>query len=177
MDRTFILTAELDADSFAWLDGLRREHFPPERNVLSAHLTLFHRLSSAQTGRLESIELPAAPVPILFDAPILLGFGVAIRTRSSELDRLRATARGAMGEQLSRQDSQAWKPHVTVQNKVTAGAARQLHQALALEFQPRPGSVAGLLVWEYLGGPWKLVRRLPFDKVMSAPDHGTDLNY
>ena len=32
MPGTFILTAELDADSFAWLDGLRREHFPSERN-------------------------------------------------------------------------------------------------------------------------------------------------
>jgi hypothetical protein len=47
MDRSFILTAELDPASFAWLDWLRREHFPPERNLLPAHLTLFHRLSSA----------------------------------------------------------------------------------------------------------------------------------
>ena len=70
MNPTYILTAELDPDSFEWLDGLRRQHFPPERNLLSAHLTLFHRLSSAQTGRLEAIELPAAPVPILFEAPV-----------------------------------------------------------------------------------------------------------
>jgi hypothetical protein len=177
MDQSFILTAELDPASFAWLDGLRREHFPPERNVLPAHLTLFHRLSSAQTGRLDAIELPAAPVPILFDAPVLLGLGVAIRIRASELDRLRATARDAMGEQFSRQDSQTWKPHVTVQNKVTAGAARQLIQELERDFKPRPGEVTGLLVWEYLGGPWKLIRRLRFDKVMSAPGHGTDLDY
>lgn len=87
MDRTFILTAELDETSFVWLDGLRREHFPPERNVLPAHLTLFHRLSSAQTGRLQVMELPAAPVPIVFDATFLLGFGVAVRIKSSEFDR------------------------------------------------------------------------------------------
>ncbi|GAA0005927.1 2'-5' RNA ligase family protein [Bradyrhizobium diazoefficiens] len=162
MVRTFILTAELDPASFAWLDGLRREHFPPERNLLPAHLTLFHRLSSAQTGRLESIELPAAPVPILFEAPVLLGFGVAVRIRSPELDRLRAAARCAMGGVFSRQDSQAWRSHVTIQNKVTADAARQLHQAFALDFEPRPGSVTGLLVWEYLGGPWRSVRQLTF---------------
>ncbi|BBO02003.1 MULTISPECIES: 2'-5' RNA ligase family protein [Bradyrhizobium] len=161
MDRTFILTAELDETSFVWLDGLRREHFPPERNVLPAHLTLFHRLSSAQTGRLQVMELPAAPVPIVFDATFLLGFGVAVRIKSSELDRLRARARDVMGGAFSRQDSQSWRPHVTIQNKVAPDAARQLHRALEREFAPRPGSVTGLLIWEYLGGPWKPVRRLP----------------
>jgi len=44
METTYILTAEMDDDSFAWLAGLRRRHFPPERNFLPAHLTLFHRL-------------------------------------------------------------------------------------------------------------------------------------
>lgn len=32
---TYILTAELDPESFAWLDALRREHFLPERNLTS----------------------------------------------------------------------------------------------------------------------------------------------
>ncbi|MGO4512134.1 2'-5' RNA ligase family protein [Bradyrhizobium sp. 2TAF36] len=163
MDRTFILTAELEAASFAWLDGLRREHFPPERNLLPAPLTLFHRLSSAQTGRLDAIELSAAPVP-LFEEPVLLGFGVAVRIRSPELDRLRAAACGGMGGEFSRQDSQAWRPHVTIQNKATADAARQLHRTFEHGFEPRPGSLTGLLVWELLGGPWKLVRRLLFDQ-------------
>ena len=39
-----IVSALLDPDSFAWLDGLRRAHFPAERNLLDAHLTLFHAL-------------------------------------------------------------------------------------------------------------------------------------
>jgi hypothetical protein len=93
MRQTFILTAELDADSFAWLDGLRREHFPPERNLLPAHLTLFHRLSSAQTARLDALDLPADPMPVLFDALILLGFGVAVGIRCSGLDRVREAVR------------------------------------------------------------------------------------
>ena len=64
MDRTFILTAELDGASFDWLDELRRAHFPPERNLLPAHLTLFHRLSPAQSGRLCDAALPATPIPM-----------------------------------------------------------------------------------------------------------------
>ena len=38
----FIVTAELPGDIHAWSDGLRRAHFPPERNHLAAHVTLFH---------------------------------------------------------------------------------------------------------------------------------------
>jgi hypothetical protein len=38
METTYILTAETDPESFAWLDGLRQQHFPPEGNLLSAHL-------------------------------------------------------------------------------------------------------------------------------------------
>jgi hypothetical protein len=162
MDRTFILTAELDGASFDWLDELRRAHFPPERNLLPAHLTLFHRLSPAQSGRLCDAPLPAAPIPMLCDGVRLLGSGVAIEITCPELARLRTALRSAMGDELSRQDSQGWRPHVTIQNKVTATAARSLCGALQAGFAPRAGMVCGLLVWEYLNGPWRLERRLPF---------------
>ena len=56
MATTYILTAEMDEDSFGWLDRLRRRYFPPERNFLPAHLTLFHLLSPDQVARLRSLE-------------------------------------------------------------------------------------------------------------------------
>ena len=43
-----ILTLKLDQASFTRLDALRQAHFPPERNWLSAHLTLFHHLPGDQ---------------------------------------------------------------------------------------------------------------------------------
>jgi 2'-5' RNA ligase superfamily len=162
VETTYILTAEMDSESFARLDDLRRRHFPPERNLLPAHLTMFHRLSSAQTARLDGSDIPSVPIPILLDAAILLGSGVSIRIRSPELELLRAAARQAMGGEFSRQDSQGWRPHVTVQNKVSADAAKCLHLSLQNGFEPSAGVVTGLLVWEYLGGPWKLSRHLPF---------------
>ena len=39
-----IVTALLDEQAQEWFDRLRRNHFPPARNHLDAHLTLFHRL-------------------------------------------------------------------------------------------------------------------------------------
>ena len=44
MNAPIIVSAEFGAADFARLDGLRRAHFPPARNVLPAHLTLFHHL-------------------------------------------------------------------------------------------------------------------------------------
>jgi len=160
MEPIYILTAEMDDDSFAWLNGLRQAHFPVERNFLPAHLTLFHRLSPAQIARLRSIEAPRTPVELCFDRIVFLGFGVAIRARSADLERLRNTAQAAIGGELSRQDRQTWKPHVTVQNKVPAETARKLQRMLEDEFAERTGVATGLLVWEYLGGPWTLAERI-----------------
>ena len=56
----FIATVEIDKTNFFWLEGLRRQHFPAERNLLSAHLTMFHHLSEAQMTRLTQAALPAA---------------------------------------------------------------------------------------------------------------------
>jgi hypothetical protein len=159
---TFILTAELDDDSFAWLNDLRSRHFPPERNVLAAHLTLFHRLSGAQIARIASAALPEAPLAIGFDAVVLLGFGNAIRAASPELMQLRAGLKQTMGGSLSRQDEQRWSPHVTIQNKVLPDQARHLHKALGSDFATRAGQATGVLAWEYLGGPWRLAHRFPF---------------
>ena len=42
--QTLILTLQLDAISNAFYEHLRRKYFPPERNLIAAHVTLFHQL-------------------------------------------------------------------------------------------------------------------------------------
>ena len=44
MAGALIVTAELGKQDFAWLDALRRRHYPAERNRVPAHLTLFRTL-------------------------------------------------------------------------------------------------------------------------------------
>jgi hypothetical protein len=160
-DKTYILTAEMDDASFTWLDALRRQHFPPERNVLSAHLTMFHLLSGAQIERLP-LAMPHGPIDLDFDRVRFLGAGVAFNVRSPGLTRLRDELIVTMGGAFSRQDSQKWSPHVTVQNKVAAASARELSAKLGETFTGRTGHATGLRVWEYLNGPWKLARRISF---------------
>jgi hypothetical protein len=42
--RPLVLTLGLDAIATARFEALRRAHFPPDRLVVGAHLTLFHAL-------------------------------------------------------------------------------------------------------------------------------------
>jgi 2'-5' RNA ligase len=65
-------------------------------------------------------------------------------------------------EWLGAQDRQRFQPHVTVQNKVTTEAARQLYEQLAASWQPVAGRGEGLLLWRYRGGPWEQVMTFPF---------------
>ena len=42
--RPLVVTLALDDDAQARLDALRRTHFPSDRNVVPAHVSLFHAL-------------------------------------------------------------------------------------------------------------------------------------
>jgi hypothetical protein len=153
-----IVTAELAAADHAWLDGLRRRHFPPERNHLSAHLTMFHALPpSTETearSRLSASARRAAPRAQIAGL-MNLGGGVAYRVVSDELDAIRRDLAECFHGLLTAQDSGGWRPHVTVQNKVTSTAARALMEELERDFVARPLAIAGLGLHRYLGGPWE----------------------
>lgn len=162
-----IVTAELGAEDFAWLDALRRRHFPPERNQLPAHLTLFHALppSAEQEVRARLAEHSAGPAPAVFIAGLVnLGGGVAYRVVSEKLDAIRDELSHDLHGLLSAQDSAGWRPHVTIQNKVAPPAARALRQSLERDFSERPLRIAGLGLHRYLGGPWETLRLYPFRK-------------
>ena len=50
-----IVTAELAPPEFAWLNDLRRRHYPAERNRVPAHLTMLHAVApSAEAERRKS---------------------------------------------------------------------------------------------------------------------------
>ncbi len=162
-----------DAD-FAWADGLRRAHFPPERNQLRAHLTLFHHLppsvESELRTRLKTLTKDPAPGATLGE-PYSLGRGVAFRIVSPELEAIRADLAACFAPLLTPQDSQGWRPHVTVQNKVPGNEARDLLADLKMSFAQRPFAIAGLAINHYLGGPWEAAGAWRFGSghAMTAP--------
>ncbi|MDQ1081564.1 2'-5' RNA ligase family protein [Pseudoroseomonas cervicalis] len=161
-----ILTLALDATSFARLEALRRAHFPPGRNVLSAHLTLFHALPGAERAAVEdrlAALAAATPMPALRFAGLRsLGRGTAYSVESTALMALREELARDWRPWLTPQDAKGFRPHVTVQNKVTPEAARSLLAALQRDFTPWQGRGEALCLWHYRGGPWEAAARFGF---------------
>ncbi len=152
-----IVTALLGREDFAWADALRRTHFPPERNYLRAHVTLFHHFPPSVERELCGLlqEEARGHPPVAHLASLMsLGGGVAYRIDSPDLQNVRARIADRFAPLLVPQDKAGWRPHVTVQNKVKADVARSLLCALEADFVPRPLAIAGLAAWWYRGGPW-----------------------
>ena len=161
-----IVTALFGKADQAWFDSLRRAHFPPERNQLDAHLTLFHHLPPSVAEELKhrlnqetrGVRAPRARVSGLMS----LGQGVAYRIEAPELEAIRSGLLHAFAGLLTPQDAGRWRPHVTVQNKVRPILAKALLRALEADFAQRTVEVSGLASWWYRGGPWELHSRHMF---------------
>jgi hypothetical protein len=160
-----IVTALLDEDAQKRFDELRRNHFPPERNHLAAHLTLFHHLPDepAVGAALASAADRSAITARVHRVRGWRG-GVAYDLVAPELTDLRAGLAQAFGPWLTAQDRAKADLHITVQNKAHPAAAERLHAQLAAGFTPYDVSVVGLGLWRYLGGPWEPVRQYAFGR-------------
>ena len=157
----FILTLKLEQAAFERFNALRQAHFPAERNVIPAHLTLFHALPGDQEPSIQqTLHALCSETPRLtlhFPALRFLGRGVAVEVDAPELIVLRKTLAAAWSSWLSRQDRQGYRPHITIQNKVTPDQARQIYGELTASWESFMATGEGLLLWRYLGGPWELV--------------------
>ena len=164
-DRALILTLGLDAPSFGRLDALRRAHFPPGRNQLRAHLTLFHHLPGDRRAEVADALAAAAdrpPLALTVAGVRSLGRGVALEVASPELLQVRADLAARFRPHLTPQDAQGFRPHVTVQNKVSPEAARALKAELEAGFVPWEARGESLRLHRYLGGPWGDEGEWPF---------------
>jgi hypothetical protein len=165
MAGALIVTAELAAEDQSWLDRLRRLHYPAERNQLPAHLTMFHALPPSSEAELRSrlSGFAAGPLPHAWIEGLMnLGGGVAYRIVSPDLDAIRGELAHDLRGLLSAQDSGGWRPHVTIQNKVTPRVAKALMEQLQRGFSRRPLVISGLGLHRYLGGPWEKLAIYPF---------------
>ncbi|SEM74402.1 2'-5' RNA ligase [Stigmatella aurantiaca] len=160
-----IVTLKLDARTFEHFNRLREEHFPAHLNHLSAHLTLFHHLPGEERDTVEAdLREAAPPAPVALQVTGLrsLGRGVAFDLVSPALDALRAELARRWARWLTPQDRQGFRPHVTVQNKVTPDEARALKALLTAGFSPFPAQGEAFQLWRYLEGPWALESTAPF---------------
>ena len=161
-----ILSLKLDDASFQFFDRMRQKYFPPERNFLSAHLTLFHKLPGSELEKIENnlreICGSFEKFPLTFTGWRFLGKGTAMKIESNELLDLRTQLAEKWKEWLTPQDAQKFQPHITIQNKVAPEEAKETFHKLSVDWKEKKGTAKGILLWHYLGGHWKLEKEFVF---------------
>lgn len=154
-----IMTAVMGSADQAWANALRRAHYPAERNVLDAHITLFHHLPGAYEAeavdRAKALAAEFAAPEAQLTEVMNLGKGVAYRIHSPGLMDIRAMMAEGLHGLLTAQDQGRPRLHITVQNKVEPAVAKALFQQLSADFLPRPLEITGLALHRYMGGPWE----------------------
>jgi len=166
MNKPIIMTAQMGAAEFAWADRLRRQYFPPERNVIAAHITLFHHLPPQALDEIKqlAVELTgSSPAPeAKLQRLISLGKGVAYQLFAPELLQMRMDLADHFHGLLTAQDRQTPRLHITVQNKVNSQVAKDTLAKLSEGFEPRPFQIKGIGLYYYLGGPWQEIGNWSF---------------
>src|SRR3546814_18356714 len=117
-----IVTALMGAADFGWAEGLRRAHFPPGRNRVPAHVTLFHHLPPSALDEVARRfkALCAGPPPAARLAEgLLLGRGLAYRVDSTALAAFRDELAGAFAGRLVTQDQVQTRFQPMVPNTTT----------------------------------------------------------
>ncbi len=103
-----ILTLSIEKEALLFFNTLRQKHFPPSRNFIDAHLTLFHALpneASIVTVAKDICNLQN-PFMLSVEKPVSIGKGVAYKIESNELMQIHKEFQNKWRDFLSPQDSQ-----------------------------------------------------------------------
>jgi hypothetical protein len=160
-----LITAELPGDILEWADALRRAHYPPERNRLRAHVTLFHALPPSAEPEIRTLlaELAAGPPPEARITGLMkLGEGTTLAVDSPRTVALHGVIAERLHGLLARQHAGPLRLHITVQAKVTLEAARRLQAELGPQITPRRFRFKGLGLYGWHDGLWNPVREYRF---------------
>jgi len=163
----FVLTLEIDGESFTFFDGLRRTFYPPERNLVPAHVTLFHSLPGDRGREVKALLASLSASRRAFDMGVeevkATERGVAVFLASRELHALRQELFREWQPWLGDLDRRGFRPHVTIAGDVGRGEAQRIIERAAAVLPRRMRVRAvGLHLWRYLEGPWRSERLFRF---------------
>lgn len=161
-----LIVAGLPGDVLAWGDALRRRHYPPERNRLPAHVTLFHGLPPSAEGevhRLLARVAAATPPPEGRISGLMdLGQGTAIAVDSPALCAIHRDLADSLSGLVQQKDDRPLRPHITIQNKVARDQAQALQAELSGQIPPRSFRFPALSTHRWDGESWAFERSWAF---------------
>lgn len=164
--KAILILAALPPDIFAWADGLRRKYYPPERNRLPAHVTLFHGLPPSAAGEVQArlqalaaqLPPPAAQITGIMD----LHGGTALRIRSAGMEATHAELAAQLHGIVQQRDRHDLQLHITLQHKVPLAQARDLQAQLAKMDYQRSFHFTAFATHRWDGELWRFERKWPF---------------
>jgi 2'-5' RNA ligase len=158
-DPPLVLTLEMDGESFARFNELRRRFYAPGRNLVPAHVTIFNRLPSGRAREIKALLRATAawrnPIDVTVGEVKALERGVAVFLRSPQLHALREKLAAEWRPFLAEPDLAAYRPHVTIQNNVSTAEARATQRQVSAGRLPHSLRGVGLHLWRYRDGPWE----------------------
>jgi len=148
-----------------WADAIRREHCPPERNRLRAHVTLFHGLPPSADSEVRALLAEfsrRAPPEAIISGLMDLGGGTAFAVESPAMVALHEELAERLHGLVQQKDARPLRLHITVQNKVKRPEARALQAELARDLRPRSFRFRGLGLYLWQDELWRLSQVYPF---------------
>jgi len=165
-NESLVVTLRCGGPGWRQCEDLRQRFFPADRNLVPAHVALFHQLPgeelAAATTQAREISGAVQPFQLRVADVRSLGRGVAYQVESPELLLLHRKLSETWQRWLIPQDRARFSPHVTLQNKVTPAVARETLQYLQSGFAPFPVDALGIELWHYRNGPWEPAAFVPF---------------
>jgi len=152
-----VVTLRCSGAGWRYCEEQRRRHFPTERNLVPAHIALFHLLPGEELGQVRSDagNLDTKTFAVHVTKVRSLGRGVAYVIDAPPLLALHRALSTSWKVWLTPQDRTKYSPHVTIQNKVDLLTARELLKELEASFSPFSFEATGLDIWHYRNGPWQ----------------------
>lgn len=151
-----VVTLKIDEPSQLFFNEKRIVFFPAHVNYVDAHITLFHKLP-ANNKDIET-ELIAFAKHASFELRItdisLTETSVSYSITSTILQHLHIKMQLKFDRFLNRNDRKILKPHITIQNKVTAYKAQKTQALLLKDFKPFLVNAVGFTSWYYVKGYW-----------------------
>ena len=160
-----LITAELPPQVLGWADALRREHYPPERNRLRAHVTLFHALPPSAEDEVRRLLglLARNPAPSATITGVMkLARGTALDIASPAMVELHGLIAERLHGLLGPQDARRLRLHITIQNKVQPREAKALQTEMGRNLEPRAFRFRGFGLYAWKEGLWYPIADYPF---------------
>jgi hypothetical protein len=159
-----LLTIKLDERSQAFFERARQSNFPRYANHVPAHCTLLHKLPSNEIFIQEILGETRLQPCFNMQVTGLENFthGVAYTMYSEDLQLLHSFLQKKFDPWLIGRDRLPIKPHITIQDSVTAYKAACLYKKLNEEFTNFTVQATAISSWLCLKRTWKHVMDFEF---------------